>query len=172
MKTQDFLFWLKGWMARHPLNTPPESLQTSYIEEVMARVRAISARSLGWQWVLVPRPVLAVSTALAAVLVVVLLANRAPNQLAQRVEHDGQLLSELGALEELSTDDLEDEAQMVDQLMLADAESAGDDEAWIEQTLELLGDLDEGPDMGSGDTAPEEWLDDLEWLDESEFASS
>jgi len=141
----DFLSRLKGWLARHPLKTPSASLRASYVEEVMARIRQTPRSLPVLSWLPRPRLALALGTAFAGVLAFVVLihpalsgkggVNRASNQMARQVEQDWQVLATVGELEELPLDDLAEEVQAIDQMMLAEAEPAVDDEAWIDETL-------------------------------------
>ncbi len=171
MNTLEFLDWLKRWVARHPLRTPPESLQVSYTEQVMRRIKTPLAPTPAWRWQ--PQLAMTWATALACLLAVVVVMKRTPTQLASEVEHEWQLLAEVGEGHELSSSNLDDDVQMMDRLMLAEASPSEEDEAWIRQTLELLNDVDEQPDAASADQEnPEEWLKDLELLDGAELASS
>lgn len=132
MTMTDFLAWLRGWLGRHPLRTPPDS--ASYAAEVMARVRAASSRAPAFSWLVQPRWVLAVGT-VAAVCAVVAVIGRPPQRMAESV---GEL----------------------------------DDEAWLEDTLELLNEAGEDVEIRSGDDAADEWLQELETLDDQGLASS
>ena len=173
MKTIEFLDWLKDWITRHPLQTPPESLRASYTEAVMRRVRAPQALTPAWRWGWQPQLAMSWGTALACLLAVVVVMKRAPTQLASEVEHDWQLLTEVGEEHDLSSSNLDDEVQMVDRLVLAEASPSEEDETWIRQTLELLNDVDEQADATPEDQDnPDGWLKDLEQLDEAELASS
>lgn len=172
MKPFDFLTWLNHWVARHPLRTPPESLQASYTEEVMRRIHTTQALTPAWRWGWRPQLTLAWGTALACLLAVVLVMKRTPIPLAGEVERDWQLLAEVGEGHDLPSSNLDDEVQMVDRLVLAEA-SPSEDETWIRQTLELLNDVDEQTDATSeNQDNPDGWLKDLEQLDDAELASS
>jgi uncharacterized protein YqcC (DUF446 family) len=154
------------------LNEPPADAQRAYTEDVMRRIRSAPASSLVWRWLPRPQVALAFGTALACVLAVVVVGNRAPGRMAHQVEREAQLLAELGELETLSTDDLDDEMQTVERLMLAQAGSEVDEEAWIDQTVELLGGVEEELDADLDDEAVEEWLEELQSLDDEELAAS
>lgn len=175
MTTADFLSWLKDWFSRHPLKAPAESLQASYREEVMARIRTAQAPAPAFQWLPRPRLAFALGTAVACLLALVVLTPHPSTQLTQEVEQAWQLLSELGE-DTLTLDlsDLDEEVKTLDQLMLAEAQPAMDDEPWIAQTLELLEGLeaDESIPPSLDDTSDEDWLDEFRWLDEAELASS
>jgi len=171
MKSTDFLARLNAWLTRHPLKTPSESFRASYVEEVMARIRT-TPRPSPVLWFPRSRLALALGTAFAGVLAFAVLMNRAPSQMARQVEQDWQVLATVGELPELPLGDLTEEMQAIDQMMLAQAEPALDEEAWIDETLELLNDLDEEPEVSSDEEVLEEWLRELEVLDEEELASS
>jgi hypothetical protein len=50
---------------------------------------------------------------------------------------------------------------------------AGSEDQWLEETLLLLDELDEDVSSESaGDGSADEWLEELEWLDETELAAS
>lgn len=175
MTSGDFLSWLKNWLTRHPLKAPLESLQASYIEEVMTRIRATQAPAPAFRWVPRPQVAFALGTAFACALALLVVMHRAPTRIAQQIEREWQLLSEVGEDSlELAPGDLDEEIQLVDQLTLAQGQPALDDEAWVEQTLQLLERLEsDEPLPASQDAIPAwDWLDELQWLDESELASS
>ena len=172
MKRADFLTWLKDWLTRHPLATPPEPLQASYIEEVMRRIRTASAPSPVFRWFPQPHSAFALGTAVACLLVVVAVVNRPPMRLAKQVEQDWQVLSDVGELTELLPHDLAEEAKTLDRLMLAEAEPLVDDEAWVDETLELLNEVEEDHDTALDAETVENLLEELERLDESELAAS
>ena len=170
-----FRSWLKDWLARHPVNLPPASLQASYAEEVLRRVRRASVPSPA-RWRL-PRFQIAVAfgTAFAAGLAVVVLTNRSPIRIAKEVEQSWQLLSEIGDPdpdEEFSPTTLDEDVQLDDQLVLAETEPALEDEAWIDQTVKVLNAFEAEPDVESRDAQIEEGLEELERLDEEDLASS
>jgi len=111
----------------------------------------------------------------AAGLAVVVLTNRSPIRIAKEVEQSWQLLSEIGDPdpdEEFSPTTLDEDVQLDDQLVLAETEPALEDEAWIEQTLGLLEELDEDLPMNPDEDTREEWFEELEWLDQAELAAT
>lgn len=167
----DFLAWLTAWLRRHPLQAPPQAMQEAYTTQVMARVKeAMPVPVVRW----IPRPRLAFSlgTALACGLVMVIWLNRQPDRIASRVERSVQVLAELGELNGSIANDLEHEAILMDRLMLAQAQDAVEDEAWIDETMELLNGMDEPAVEASDGESLEELLRELELLDESEITSS
>jgi len=129
----DFLAWLKGWLGRHPLKTPPPE-SASYTAEVMARVRALSKPAPAFRWLAQPRWVLAVGT-VAAAWALLVTVGRSPQRLAESV---GEL----------------------------------DDEQWLEETLALLHEAGEDVEMPVEDDAADQWLLELDTLDDEDLASS
>lgn len=162
---------LMAWLHRHPLKRPPQAMQTAYTDEVMARVRA-SAPAPAFQWVLRPRMVFGFGTAIAFGMAVVVLTHRAPDQVASHAEHASQVLAELGELNGVSGNELEDEAAALDHMMLAEADTSADDEAWVQETAELLNEVGDSSAQPSDEGSLEELLKELESLDESDIASS
>ena len=129
----DFLAWLRGWLGRHPLKTPPAE-SASYTAEVMTRVRVLSRPAPAFRWLVQPRWVLAVGSVAAACAVLVTVG-RPPQRLAESV---GEL----------------------------------DDEAWLEETLTLLHETGEDVEMPVEGDAADQWLLELEALDDESQASS
>ena len=183
----NFADWLTSWLARHPLKPPSEEDRVRYTAEVMERVKALaptphySDRSRapnlvrGWGW---PRLGLALAAAAAAFACILGLHAASQHQLAQRAGRDAAVLAALGEPEgePFTPDDMDalaDDLELSDTLTLAESPSQG--EAWLERTLQLLQDVDDESmeDLsGSADPSnPDEWLEDLRDLDESEFAA-
>jgi len=173
--------WFRRWLSRHPLKMPTTAEQKRYTAEVMARVKALEQPTQRpvvlrsrWVW---PRLALVASTA-ALIALVVGRVERTPErpQVAQQLEHDIQLFAALDETIELESagDDVEQLAQELesyDTLLLAQA--GEDDAGWLEQTLELLDELDEAlPEDATGDSSDEDWLRELEFLDDSDLAAS
>lgn len=164
-----------AWLARHPLKSPGETDRAQYTRDVMARVRALDAAPRrrpvpwsGWTW-----PRLAVGLAGVAVAGLVLRASLPAGRIAAQVERDTAVLVALG--EPVSDVLPEDDAAEFDvEEGLRLAEAGPDDEAWVAQTLQLLDQLDEElPEEPSGEAGTEqEWLDDLQLLDEAGSSSS
>ena len=172
MNTVDVVAWLKEWLIHHPLRSPSEGVQASYTAEVMARIKTSEAPAPAWRWRPRPRVAFALGTAAVCGLTALMVVHRAPTQLAQQVEQSWQLLSELGEWDALPIGDLDEEVRTVDHLMmLAESQPASDDEAWIEQTIELLNTLDEPSAVPAEPQSLEELLQELESLDESELAT-
>ena len=169
--TKDFLGWLRGWIGHHPLKTPPDS--ASYTVEVMARVHAASQRMPAFRWAAQPWWVLAVGT-VAAAWAVTVVVGRSPQRLAETVSHETELLAQVDGdtLLSVSPDSVEQEVALMDRMVLAQAEGEPDDEAWLEDTLELLNATGEDVEIPSADDASDGWLQELETLDDREAASS
>jgi len=183
----EFLTWLRSWLMRHPTKEPTDAERSRYTAEVMARVRALGPLPGGsparapvrpWAWshalawarragLLGTRPAadgssrqgvgwwprMAMAMATAAGLVFALTsAHQTRRQLAQQPQgvtaaHPSAVL----------------------------AESPASDEEWLEQTLDLLEQIDEEPPSAetAGDGSnDEEWLDELQWLDERELSTA
>ena len=173
--------WFRRWLSRHPLKAPPTADQQQYTTEVMARIKTLEqpvpkpiVLRPRWVW---PRLALVAST-VAIVALVVGRAEQTPEQpqVVQQVEYDTQLPAALdeaivlessdGAIEQLAQ-----ELESYDTLLLA--QSGGNDAGWLEQTLELLDQLDEDiPEDATGDSSDEDWLRELEFLDDSDLAAS
>lgn len=153
----EFLTWLRSWLTRHPLKEPAETERASYTVEVMTRVRALGSPSVvtpatapvrRWSWW--PRFAVAMATTAGVAVAVGIFSQERP-QLAQQLPQDVRI-SEPAAL----------------------AESPSTDEEWLEQTLQLLEQLEEDPSAETaGDGADEEdWLEELQWLDDSELSTA
>lgn len=179
MNTTDFLSWLTAWVTRHPLRNPPASAQASYAAEVMARISrsALRAPAAAWWWR--PRLVLAMGGAVAAVLIGLVMRDTPAQRLARHLDEELQQLARLDrqaaeALETavvLSPEGLEHELRAMDRMMLAEADEVVDDEAWLDETLKLLDELDEAPEAASDDEASGDVIQELEWLDQQDLAS-
>ena len=120
-----------------------------------------------------PRLWVAAATALATGIIVV--SVRQPSlEIAAIVQEADQLAKVEPLLSQepiQSIEELSGELEMMDAMMLAGADSSSDDQAWIEQTVQLLEALEEDlpeSDEGSDDS----WMDELELLDDSELTSS
>ena len=158
---------------------------TGFTAQVMARVRAETRPGrapAAWTerlpdlW-----PRLAVSlAATAAVLAgVAVLRPLEPGQrLADRIAQESELLAELdgpvngwGASDDV--DSLAQDLEREDAIVLAEAPP--DDDSWIADTLQLLDQLDEElpdePSAGEATSNEDEWLDELQTLDENELAA-
>lgn len=175
----DFTAWLRRWLSRHPLKEPPAASRAGYTAEVMRRVSALDATSPmpARRWLAWPRLALVPLAAAAVTLLVVGRVHQPGGSLAGQITEDVELLTALGqpllpepgsagGLEELAQ-----ELELADALVLAEAPPS--DEEQLEQMLQLLEELDEEPSAGPSDTSvPDEWLDELQLLDENEPGAS
>jgi len=178
----DFSTWLRTRLARYPLKEPPAFDRTRFVAEVMERVNALGGptpalRPAGrwWAW---PRLALAAAAVAVALLVVGRVQSPGPGRpLVEQIADDAQVLAaldELLPLAPVAPDDAEGLAQelaAMDALLLAEAPPSED--AWFEQTLTLLEQLEEDlPEGAADDPSGDEWLDELQWLDEHDLAAS
>lgn len=181
----DVTAWWQRWLARHPLKGLSEEDRARYVAEVMRRVRAlqpspvvrpwvggewaerirVATQSL-WDWPRLAVPALATAAGLLVVWGVVwsLVGREAPLRIAAlptrpspapRTQIDIRAPQPTTAIHQASDATLTDEE-------------------WIFQTLQLLEEVEE-----DGATAPlevgddeEEWLEELEWLDEQELMAA
>ena len=183
----EFTTRLRTWLTRHPLKTPSDIDRAHYTTEVMAKVRAVTtapaqAPQRVWRphWLSWPQLALVVATA-AGIVVIVSTAHSSREQLAHRLTQDAQMLAEVDEpLPELLNG--EEAAELAQDLEEEDhhillAESApSQDQQWLDQTLQLLDQLDEEvPGVDSDQTAgndDEEWLKELDTLDNGSSATS
>ena len=146
----DFSRWLTTWLTRHPLKDPVGMDRASYTREVISKIHARQHPAVSpapWWQVLLNPPV-----ALAAAAVVVM-------AVTATLEHSRATLAQQS---------LRDAARL--------AESPPGDDEWIQQTMQLLEQLDQdvpGDDAaGSASSSEEEWLKELEMLDEQDLKGS
>ena len=178
----NFATWLRSRLARYPLKEPPAFDRARYTAEVMERVQALgepapalrpSGPWLAWG----PRLALAAVAVAVAFVVVGRVRSPGPEQpLAEQIADDAQLLAALDEplpLAPVAPDDAEELAQelaAMDALLLAEAPPSDDE--WIEQTLNLLEQLEEDlPEDASDEPSGDEWLDELQWLDDRDLAA-
>lgn len=151
MDATNWLTWFRGWLTKHPLKEPPETLQHRYTEEVMRRIQLAEAPAPVYRWVPRPRVAFALATATACALTLVVWMQRPstpgrvvqqepaqpvevavqpellspveePTQVAQQIEQEWDALSELG-----------EAADVEDLLELSDAD--------LEEDLQRLDEL-------------------------------
>ena len=151
----NFIAWFQAWLLRHPLKEPTEMDRVQYTADVMAKVHAARRPTAvvstpHRRWLAWPR--LAVVTALvAASVLMVVNAQRAGTP---------HLATELRA------------PSTPPNASFLLAESPPSDPEWVGQTLQLLDQLDEeAPANASDDSSDEEWIKELELLDDSDLAS-
>lgn len=182
----DFMTWLTSWLRRHPVQSPPQD--PAYTAEVMARVTTpapatepaqsslarkcrapLSARP--FRWVVRPRLSWALAT-VAACGMALGVVQRQPSRIAKAVERDVEVLSALGDVDPLAGAELEQDVVLMDRMMLAQAQGEAQDDVWLEETLELLSEVEEDAVEGSGTESADELLEEMEMLDEHDMASS
>ncbi len=183
----DFTAWFRAWLTRHPLKGPHGVEAARYTDEVMAKVRALqppaSVRAPLRFWLPWPRLALIAATAAVGLLIVMGTLHRAQLQLASAIDRDAQVIT---AVDELvptapagsgaTPEDLAQELQTADILVLA--ESVPSDDQWLDQTLQLLQQLDEDvPEetiSASGHTAEsqDDLLKALQQLDEKDLTAN
>ncbi len=160
----DFTAWLRTWVARHPLKEPMDTSRTAYTTEVMERVKALAPTPnlapsqvrnnlvWGWGW---PRLAVGLATAAAAVFVVFTMdETRHQRRLARSITDQAEILTAL-----------DEDALPPDEDLLLLAETPATDEEWLEQTLQLLEELDEElPADAASEDSEAEWLQELEML--------
>jgi hypothetical protein len=177
----NFIEWFTVWFSRHPLKAPSDADRSRFTSEVMARVRsdAASRPAVGWARSLAAGwPRLAVTlAAAAAVLVAVTIRRPADIRLAETLVQDAELLASVGEpvngwLVPDDVDSLAEDLEHEDLLVLAEAPE-DTDASWIAETLEILDRLDEDlPEGGAaGEPTDEQWLEELETLDEHDLAA-
>ncbi len=178
-----FSAWLHTWLANHPLKSPTNHDPQRYTAEVMERVKALPPTAVRvpaywWGALAWPRPrlVFAIGATVASVVVALTTVQISHRQLVKTVVKETQLLAALDEPEEIESvagntvDALAQDLELTDALTVAEF-STGDDR-WLNQTLQLLEQLNEqerqldplDEDHGSGH---EEWLRPLDGLDET-----
>lgn len=177
----EFADWFKKWFARHPLKEPPRVERARYTAEVMAQVRSLSPSpvhqeepraavfTLWW-----PRLALGgLSVALMAALVVFAAASYTQSRLAKEVTQEAQVLAALNEPVISTASEAEEivqEIQATDTIVLAEATQS--DDQWLEETFQLLDQLDESKSHDANESSDEDWLGDLQMLDDHEVTSS
>lgn len=174
MNGPDWMTWFRGWLARHPLKHPPMEDAQAYTEEVMTQIRVVSHPHPVRSWRLViPRLAWAAGALAMGVVIVNLVQRPAPTRLAREVERDWTLLAQLGEPVEEPAAGLEEDLHTLDEgILLAEGPTSLEEEAWVNDTLRLLNELDEETNgEGDGDDL-DHWLEELQQLDEAELTAS
>ncbi len=146
----------RAWLLAHPLKPPAEHDAACYTIEVMQRVRALHqpatrpAAILHWlSW---PQLSFAAAVATMAVVLVTMVSLRHRTfQLARAVVQDARVIEALDesplepSTQEQDPELLAREAAFVDALQLAEVQpgASSSDEQWLEETVQLLEQLDE-----------------------------
>ena len=176
----ELMTWFQAWLTRHPLKGPAEAERASYTAEVMTRVRALDPPSAvvpasvpvrRWAWW--SRFAVAMATT-AAVAVTVSLVHQSRSQLATPPLRDVGMSDPATLAESPSPGAAPLWPPAGGHLPRFAGESPSTEEEWFEQTLQLLEQLEED---SSAETAgdgveEEEWLEELQWLDDSELSTA
>ncbi len=183
----DFAAWFGTWLVRHPLKASRGVDTSRYTDEVMTKIRALEqpsqAPALVHVWLPWPRLALIAATAAVGLLIVIGTVHRTQLQLASAIDRDAQVIT---AVDELvptapngngaTPEDLAQELQTADALILA--ESVPSDDQWLDQTLQLLQQLDEDVPAeaistnGHAAESQDELLKDLQQLDEKDLTAN
>lgn len=180
----EFATWLRAWLIRHPLKESSPADRERYTAEVMARVNALPRPStetarrdvVGHPWA-VPRLTWTLGVAAGLALALFSLQG-ASHRLAKEIDRTSQLLAALdeSSLELISPESDEELAESIEatEELLTLAESLPSEDQWLEETLRLLEQLEEDHPLSgvSNDPASEEWLEELELLEEIEPVSA
>lgn len=175
-----FETWLQGWLTRHPPSQRTDAERARFTEQVMARVTSGDRPSpspkplrIPWlPWVLVA------ATATAAVAIVWHNPSHR-SQMAKPPTLEAQAPLAVSDTPLMAQQDIlprkpERGAKPSGPILLA--QELSEDEAWLDETLRLLEELDEevSDETTGGDELydDEEWLDDLEMFDGNELAAS
>ncbi|MBI3321454.1 MAG: hypothetical protein HYZ91_04210 [Candidatus Omnitrophica bacterium] len=147
----DLMTWFTSWLASHPLKEPPPASDRSrYTADVMEKINAddsLAPRLVPVRrWLPWPgRLALTAASAIAGVAVVIGLLR----QPARDLEH------------------------IITPRPLMIAESPSEDAKWIEETIQLLDQLDDDlSDATAGNASDESWMEELERFDQDELAAS
>lgn len=171
-----FETWFHRWLTRRPLKEPAQTRE-DFTAQIMARVRELARPEPAGTRVpllfqlLGGRLALAVATAALIGFVALRLVPHPAAQVAAKPVAEpahqqlAMLQSATGTVQQPARPDL---------MRLAES-PAQDDATWLEGTVELLDALDNdlGEDTATADPSSEEdWVDELDSLDQSELASS
>lgn len=132
MNPQEWDWWLRRFLKRHPLKDPPGDLEGNYHRQVMDRILAPPV------WVFSPKPVFGWAGALAAVTAALVLIPT-PARIARQIDRDSGVLLEVGELALLDSADLEQDLREHDRIVLA---KAAPEEPTEEEALEIWSDLE------------------------------
>ena len=176
-----FATWLKEWLSRHPLKVPDDVNPKAYTHQVMARVKAFheparhDATAAVQRWLAWPQLAMACGAVAAGVLVAITVGHSRNEQLAREITRDAQVLAEMGEpvtdpVSPTDVDGIAEDMATIDAMTLAEAPQS--DDAWLKETLQLLDQLQEDvpDDASSGDAPDEEWMKDLQTLDDSDLS--
>jgi hypothetical protein len=146
----DFAAWFRHWLQRHPLRTPPEREPAEFTARVMSQIRPApaEARRPAAHWKLWPGLALTCASAAAGLALAVWISGPSTRPMLARAPSPAGPLTVV-------------------------AEAPPDGEEWIAQTLELLQQLDEElPEDPAEAPSDQDWIKELQMLDDEELASS
>jgi len=166
----DFQQWLKEWFSHHPAKDPVSQDRAAYTAEVMQRVKQLGVSSQApapvWSWW---RPTLALAAMAGIALLVVSKIEQTP-QIAEEIFSPPETVQVASIPEARPPKAVEPTPPPLSMVL---AEDADENAAWLDETLQLLEALDED---FSDDTyegwSDEDWMDEIEMLDEDYFTSS
>lgn len=168
----------KQLMNRATMRLPSQHDPAQYTAEVMERVRALQQPAAAAPPIILWRswPRLGLATALVvAALALVVLPQRHTVRVAQQIDQEAALL--LAVDEPVlngGEDELVEELETLDTMVLAQV-GPDSDEAWLEETLQLLDEVGDDAaleDVGSSSEEDEKWLEELELMDDTDLSSS
>lgn len=145
----DLATWFRQWLTRHPLDTPAGVDRARFTADVMAKINALPSVS-GRAPVLAPVRVWTIWQRLSLTVATVA-AGAAIAVVALRSSH-------------------QQTAGPAEPLVVAEAQS--DDDEWLQETLQLLDQLDE--DVASDavqNGTDEDWMQELQMLDETDLST-
>ena len=178
----DVTTWLKTWFTRHPIKEPTDIDPAQYTAEVMTKIKAVEDTGLlpihhWFPWL---RLAFVAATAAAGITVAMMTTHSSGQRLAAHVSRESQLLAALEPDSEQlladhhDVDALAREMETTDTMVLA--ESQPSDDQWIDQTVQLLDQLDQeaSTDASSDDdiSTEKDWFEELEQLDEKDLSIS
>ena len=183
----DFATWLASWVRKHPLKTSHVD-RRDFTEAVMQRIQTADRPRRVWNLSLVwPRLTVPAIAACAVALLIVTVqpgfqtarqVARAPRlQTLNQITRELNVLASLdpAALESINPDDDQAMLETADEtelLMFAEDNVASKDTQWLEQTMQLLEQFDaDVPDDDTGSASDEDWIKDLQLLDEADLAA-
>ena len=142
----DFHTWLKDWLARHPLREPRGLDRARYTAQVMRNITEGAPQPRpAFSWIVWPRIAMALAATAAGAAIIFSAASRINRKFAQSPPPRPLML----------------------------AESMPSDETWIKETAQLLDQLDEESSKADAHaTSDEEWLKELQTLDEHDLGSN
>ena len=142
---------LFSWLSRHPLKGPADMDRSRFTAEVMTKIKAEESPAPAPSRIWMPWPRLAwtLATVAAGILIMMSVTHQAPRQLAQP-------------------------PQPVETVVLAESPATASEDQWLDETLQLLDELDEDAASGesAGNGSDDEWMQELESLDEAELAAN